>query len=348
MGPGATPRDNLRLLLGICYKDAVVLIIWTNSSRGPLMADSLRQLRRAVIQGAIRQALTATGVLPIGAQRPVIRSLVTLAGSIPMLRGKVRENMCKALGDGVPAQAENLYFRRLGWLFSSSLSAFHYGITSTAIPEEIQFDESVRVLDDAVSGRCGVVIAAPHWFGHELVAAMINRRHPLAMLVREAETSERMARKLKWYNALGVEIALRPSRAASIRSAVRYLDLLKRGKVLAITPDLLAEPGSGVETCLFGRSARLHGGAFALAIAAKAPMIRCYGRWQADSLVVAFERAPIALDHHERDAAIRAALQDWCKWFEAKLRENPENWLFWLDKRWSQFLRATPRASGCK
>jgi lauroyl/myristoyl acyltransferase len=46
----------------------------------------------------------------------------------------------------------------------------------------------------------------------------------------------------------------------------------------------------------------------------------------------------------DRDAAVRAAVQDWCRWFEGKLRESPENWLFWLDKRWSRFLRATPRA----
>ena len=48
----------------------------------------------------------------------------------------------------------------------------------------------------------------------------------------------------------------------------------KRGKLLGITPDLLAEPGQGVETCIFGRPARLHGGAFAIAISARAPMIR--------------------------------------------------------------------------
>jgi len=98
--------------------------------------------------------------------------------------------------------------------------------------------------------------------------------------------------------------------------------------------------------CIFGRPARLPGGVFALAIAAKAPVIRLFLRWQSDlSVVVMFDRVPMVLDTGDRDAAIRAGLQDWCCWFEEKVRANPENWLFWLDKRWSRFLRTTPRGS---
>ena len=42
-------------------------------------------------------------------------------------------------------------------------------------------------------------------------------------------------------------------------------------------------------------------------------------------------------------AQIRAGMQQWCSWFEAEVRAKPENWLFWLDKRWTRFLRETPR-----
>ena len=78
-------------------------------------------------------------------------------------------------------------------------------------------------------------------------------------------------------------------------------------------------------------------------------MIRPSIRWQPDSsVVIMFDRAPLAFDACDRDAAVRTGVQDWCHWFEEKLRANPENWLFWLDKRWSHFLRATPRASGAQ
>lgn len=307
----------------------------------------MRELRRTATQLAIRKAITATEGLPIGLQSSVVSSLVALTGSIPMLRWKVRENMRLALGREAPAQAERLYFRHVGWILSRTLPIFHRGIEATSVPQEVKFDDTVRVLDDAVAEGRGVVVTSPHWSGHEAVAAIISRRHPMAMLVRQASTSEGTARKLKWYNALGVETVLRPSRASTIKDAVAYLKVLKSGKMLAITPDLLADPGQGVETCLFGRPARLHGGAFALAISAKAPVIRASGRWQSDSsAIVTFDRAALSLDASDRDAAVRAGVQEWCRWFEQKLQANPENWLFWLDKRWSRFLHATPRTPG--
>jgi len=311
------------------------------------MAIFPNQLRPAITQAAIRQGLWATARLPIEQQRRAVRSLITVTGAIPMLRQRVRENMCLALGSDVPAQAESLYFRHLGWFLANSLPTFHHGIAATPVPHQVKLDDSVRFLDDAVAERRGVVVTSPHWSGHELVSAIISRRHPGIFLVRQTPTAERMARKLKWYNALGVEIVLRPSHASTIKDAVAYLSVLKRGRVLAITPDLLADPGKGVATQIFGRPARLHGGAFAIATLARAPMLRLFFRWQSDSSVVAiFERVAPSVDSGDRDAAIRAGAQDWCRWFEEKLRANPENWMLWLDKRWSRFLRATPRASG--
>lgn len=154
-----------------------------------------------------------------------------------------------------------------------------------------------------------------------------------------------MARKLKWYGALGAEIVLRPRHTSTVKDAVAYLNVLRRGGVLAITPDLLAEVPQGVETQVFGRQARVHGGAFAIAIAAGAPMIVPYFRWQPDStLLVSCERAPEPPTGCERATANRLALENWWTWFEQKLRSNPENWLFWLDKSWSRFLRRKSHA----
>jgi lauroyl/myristoyl acyltransferase len=310
------------------------------------MADPLGRLRRSATQLAIRQTIAATAAFPINVQRAIGASIVAVAGWLPVLRRRVRDNMSLALGHDVSAQAANLYFRHIAWALSRTLPAFHRGISATSVAGEVEFDDSVRILDDAVSEGRGVVFVAPHWSGHELIAAIVGQRHPMVLLVRDAPTPERMARKLKWYNALGIEIVLRPGQASTMKDAMAYFRVLKCGKMLAITPDLLAGPGQGVETRIFGRSARLHGGAFGLALAARAPIIRVSGHWQSDSRVlVQFDRAPLDYDSPDREAAIRAGVQDWCRWFEAKLQANPENWLFWLDKRWSRFLRATARSS---
>jgi KDO2-lipid IV(A) lauroyltransferase len=263
-----------------------------------------------------------------------------------MLRRRVLANMRLALGDDVPAEAARRYFRHAGWFYSSALITFHHGFAATPIQQEIKFDDTIRVLDEAAAEGRGVVLAVPHWSGHELAAAALNLSHPMVMLVRQAATSEREVRKLEWYRALGAKIVQRPAGSSTIRDAAAYLRVLKSGRLLAITPDLLAGPQEGIEVSLFGRRARLHAGAFTLAIAAKAPMIRVSGRWQDDqTALLTFERAPAPVSR-DRDTAVRAAVQDWCVWFEQRLREHPENWLFWLDKRWSHFLRSTPRISG--
>src|SRR5215831_1686070 len=206
-----------------------------------MMAESLRALRRGAMQLVIRQAIMATSALPIGLQRSVVGSIVTLAGGI--LRWKVRENMRLALGHDVPAQTESLYFRHVGWALSNALSTFHYGIAATPVPQAVKFDESVRLLDEAVAEGRGVVLVGPHWSAHELVAAIISRRHPMAMLVRQASSSDRAARKLKWYDALGVEIVLRPSRASAIKDAVACLKVLKRGNCSASLSTIWLDPG---------------------------------------------------------------------------------------------------------
>jgi len=304
----------------------------------------LRRIQHAATRKGLELAISATARLPIRSQKSVARSLVTLAGKIPALRRKVRENMNLALGEGVPAEAERSYFWNVGWSLSNALTVFHNGLLNTALLQEVMFDDTLRILDEAVAERRGVVLTAPHWTGHELLAACINHRHPMVMLVRHASVPEHTARKLKWYAALGVETVLRPSSTSDINEAMAYLAILKQRKMLAITPDLLTDSRNGVEVSIFGRSARLHAGAFALARMARAPMIMASGHWhsEANRALIRFERAPdFNLD--DREAAVRAALQHWCRWFEGRLRANPENWLFWLDRRWSHFLRSVPR-----
>ena len=208
------------------------------------MAETLRQLRRTLTQFAIRQAIEATASLPIGPQRSSIRGMVALVGRVPMLRRKVRDHMRMALGDDVPAQAERRYFQHVAWFLSSSLATFHHGLAATPVVDEVKFDETISVLDEAFAEGRGVVLTVPHWSGHELVAAVIARRHPMVMLVRQTSSAERVARKAKWYRSLGAETVLRPNKASTIKDAVAYLKVLKAGKMLAITPDLLADPGT--------------------------------------------------------------------------------------------------------
>ncbi|HEY3799860.1 MAG TPA: lysophospholipid acyltransferase family protein [Caulobacteraceae bacterium] len=307
------------------------------------MADTLRQVRRAATEWGVRGLLALSAVLPMSAQQWAVRTIIGIAGAAPGLRAWVLRNMRLALGDDVPASAAREWVRNVSLAMSTMVVTFHRGFRAAGVLDKVCFDDSIAVLDAAVAGGRGAVLIASHLAGHEMVAAAINQRHPMAMLVRRSPKPAEMARKLKWYNALGAELVLRPSGPTTMKDAVDYVRVLRGGKTIAITPDLLAAPHEGAPVTIFGRPARLHVGAFALSMLAKAPMVRVSGRLQADGRVlVSFERAP-DIAGADREAAVGAALQDWCRWFETKLRSDPAGWMFWVDKRWSRFLRDTPR-----
>ncbi len=309
------------------------------------MAAFLTDVRRSISEFAIERTIAATGSLSAERQRRAGRSLAAAAGAIPLLRARAMANMRLAFGNDVPAEAAVLYFRRVSWWLSNALATFHHGVAETPIADEVGFDDTYRVVDEAIAQGRGAVVTSPHWCGHELIAAVVNKRHPITLVVRHASTDEKMARKLKWYSALGVDVVVRPRRSSAIKDAVAYLKVLKQGRLLAITPDLLAPEDAGIAVEMFGRKAKIFAGAFAIASAARAPLLLPSPRWQSDSRVVySWRRTEPPPQAKDGSAAIASAAQDWCRWFEGELRGNPENWLFWLDKRWSQFLRATPHS----
>jgi lauroyl/myristoyl acyltransferase len=274
----------------------------------------------------------------------MVRQACSLAGGIPGVRQKVLANMRLALGSGVSEAAARRYFEQTGWLLSRSLATFHNGLGRTPVMNEVTLGPTASTLDEALAEGRGVVLTTAHWVGHELALGIVSRHHPTAFVVRRAGHAERAAVKAKWYRSLGAETVLRPDGASTLRDAAAYLKILKQGKILAISPDLLAGPDRGVEVILFGRQARVFGGAFAFAFATGAPIVRMSLSWQSrESIVANFDRAPSPAG--VREAAIQSAAQDWCCWFEARLRSHPENWLFWLDRRWSGFLRAVPSVS---
>ena len=51
-------------------------------------------------------------------------------------------------------------------------------------------------------------------------------------------------------------------------------------------------------------------------------------------------------DRGPRKRIVLAGLQDWCDKFEAYVRANPANWLFWMDKRWTRVIRSGAAVTG--
>ncbi len=304
-------------------------------------------LRRSITQFFIRAGLFVSGYLPTGGIRALGRTTGFFAGLLWPLRHRLRHNLNHALGSQAPPHAVCRYFRRLGHWASQMILVYHRGITGAGVDRWITFDDSVRHLDDAARAGRGVVLATPHWFTHEIIAGLYSRdHHPLTALIREAKTPAQARIKAHWYRSLGIETVVRPRKSSVTADMRQCLRVLRDGKILGITPDLLVDESDGVPVNLFQRRVFLKPGAVALAMYAGAPLVTSWLHWRDDRhVVVKFQPALHYAAEGDRDVTLRKGMQDWCGLFEDHLREHPEDWLFWLDKRWARMLRATPPLS---
>lgn len=320
------------------------------------MKSMIDRARRSVTHLAVGGFLTASRVLPLSATRLMGHLIGTLSGATIPLRRRLQCNLELALGkDAVPETTVRRYFQRLGLLMELQARVYHHGLAATDLSEFVEFDRSLDQLDDAVREKRGVILAAPHLFGHELGAGLINARHRVVAIVRESSDARRQVLKERWYRALGVATLRRPRNATAMWDLQSCLAVLQDGAVLGLTPDLLVSASDGVPISIFGRTAHVRPGLAALAMYSAAPVITCFNTERHDGRRIMTFTPP---EHFERPAAgrrktssqttsdsMRRVMQTWFGRFESYLRERPHEWLFWLDKSWTNLIR-TPQTEG--
>jgi lauroyl/myristoyl acyltransferase len=263
------------------------------------------------------------------------------AGSQTPLRSLLAGNLRRA---GVDPERGTLdrYFRRFGSWLGWSAAVYNGGFVPSAVAGRITFDETLQHLDRACDKGCGVVLASPHAFCHELGAAAVNRRHPVVAVVRESNDRARERMKARWYQATGMETLHRSRDSSLLVDTVAYLRTLRAGKVLGITPDVIYPSDKGLPVSMFGRKVVLSPGFIFLAMRSGAPLVSTWCRWiegkkrSEDRLVLRFDEPIEFPKKGDRDALVRAGLEEWCRTYEARFRAAPQDWMFWLDKRWTK------------
>jgi len=309
-----------------------------------MSARSSPGLRATLIPPLVRVASAAPPRATL-ALRPLIGAALRRAPGWPE---RVATAMRLALGDSAGDERHlRAYFAHLADLIAFSLVIYRHGIAAPALAGQWRLaDDGVPRLRAALDDHGGALMVCPHLICHEIMAGVAGRHVPVTFLVRQSPEPRYEAVKQQWYASLGVRVAIRPGRAAgtsglgALRPALRTV---RHGGVLALTPDLLQGRKSGVPVRLFGRTARLPAGPFFIARHTGVPLVPSmfhhaegrYELWARDSLPVDREG--------DRDVAIADAAQRWADFFEAHLREHPDMWQFWLDKRWSRWLSRAPR-----
>ena len=310
-------------------------------------------VRRSTTRWAVLNSLRVSERIGCRRTRSLGHAVGRFAHMLPFLRNRLRFNLQAAGVDASDATVRT-YFQRLGIWAGQSLGVYGAGLDASLAGTKFTLDpDTVHHLDEAVAKGKGVVLASPHLFGHEISAGLIHRRHPVTALVRESKDPNWGSVKDRWYSAaLGLDTVKRPRKASAAGEIVSMLRILRAGKVLGITPDVLTSRTSGLPVSFFGRTVHLSPGMVLLAMRSGAPLITAGGRWEPDPHNPGQQRArvvftePLELPRTtDRETALHEGLQKWVGWFEASLRRSPADWLFWLDKSWTRVLQQ-PLAHG--
>jgi hypothetical protein len=73
-----------------------------------------------------------------------------------MLQARALANMRLAFGSDAPLEAAQLYFRRIAWWLSNALAVFHHGVDASPVAEDLTFDSTFAVVDEAMALGRGV------------------------------------------------------------------------------------------------------------------------------------------------------------------------------------------------
>lgn len=313
----------------------------------------MNMIRRSATRWAMLGSLRMSSRLGHRQSRTIGHSLGRAAHMMPFLRNRLRDNLRAAGVDHSDATVRK-YFQRFGTWIGESLGVYGNSLDGFPARARIDLDPStIHRLDDAVAKGRGVVIASPHLFGHEIAAGLIHRRHPLTAIVRESKDPNWEPVKDRWYaESLGLDTVKRPRKETAAEEMHRMLGVLRQGKVLAITPDVITSRSSGLFVTFLGRTVKLSPGMVLLAMRTGAPLITAYGIWEPDPTCPGQDRARVCFTEPfdlprrgDLETLLRNGLQRWCGWFEEFLRQSPADWQFWLDKGWTKILRQ-PRVHG--
>jgi len=306
----------------------------------------LREFRRWVTAQAKSAGLAAAPRLSPRMVDRLERMLARWGPHAPVLARQVALNMRMA---GVGGRAEvDEHFRQLARHLSNSLRIFRAGFAPQVVADmarrDVAIDGSIELLKSALTAGRGAVIIPPHVCNFVLTVVRLNQEIPLSVYLRWSKDPRKRALKEAWCKAAGLDAILEPANASdpSARAAA-CVEILRSGRALVMTPDIVQRAGSGAATQLFGRVVDLPTGPASIAMLAEAPLFPVFGSVKdgIHTIVVKEPHSVVSRSRAQggRSAAVREAMQAWGDHFAAFLRQDPAAWFLWGDSRWTRFFQ---------
>ncbi|HWL95674.1 MAG TPA: hypothetical protein VNT79_19305, partial [Phycisphaerae bacterium] len=209
--------------------------------------------------------------------------------------------------------------------------------------EEVDLDESVQVAKQTVQARGGI-LAPAHCANYLISLVRLRETLPISIYLRWSKDQRKVDLKRAWCEAAGLDVIIEPRDSANpMGSAMFCAEVIRSGKMLAITPDLAQERDGGTPVTIFGRTAYLPGGPASLAMVCGVPILPLFSR-NREGRQILYAEAPIDVMQVSRaeggrSEGVRRATQLWADGFMRFVRATPQNWFLWADNRWTRVFR---------
>jgi KDO2-lipid IV(A) lauroyltransferase len=183
-------------------------------------------------------------------------------------------------------------------------------------------------LQEAMSRGNGAIIVTAHFGSWEMLGAWVaTHGYPMDFLIGTQHNAKVDDLLVGFRRAMGVGVIRLSTSARSVFKA------LKQNRVTGLVADQHASSG-GVVTTFFGRPAATPRGPAIFAIRANCPLLPMLIRRERYDRHVVIKGRPIYPPHsgNEEDD-IRVMTAEYTRFFEEKIRQYPDQWL-WTHRRW--------------
>ena len=213
--------------------------------------------------------------------------------------------------------------------------------TESGCADRYVFDESFEILEQTHGAGRGVILIAPHICAYPLVGYKVGTRLPCRTYMRRTKDLRKWQVNESALGAGGGHFVFPSADGARSERLGVALEIVRSGKILFITPDYLRRPHRGAPVGFLGRTAYFRTGAFVMALRTRAPVVPSFWHWEDGAYRVRIgEPYELARSRGIQEEAERAT-RKWAGEVDAFVREHPEMWWNWLDKRWTHLLRSS-------
>ncbi len=231
------------------------------------------------------------------------------------------------------------YFERSNDQLMMLAHGFRADFDVTELVEKFQFDDSFSILEKSYADGRGVMVIAPHLSGYPSFGCVLSSRIPCTIYSRRNQGKQKTDITDAIAKIGKVELVYPPKGATKPQRLQVAIDILRQGKLLFVTPDTPRKPHEGVAVSILGKMTYFPSGVFIMSMRTGVPVIPAWWHFN-NGLYHVYFSEPIQLPESGKiRQKAEAGVRQWAEQVDAFLREHPEMWWNWLDKRWTNILR---------